>query len=122
MKRGKKKKKKRKNKPCNERGMNSVPARERLGAGARCCEGQLVQKEGCTGLGEVVVVRRGQCMGPCSSGRRAGGMINRHGELMVPSGRNRMVSVIQIPLGEQPVGYPKAGHEPQTSYNPERVF
>jgi len=34
-------------------------------------------------------------------------MIDRHRALKVPSGRNRMVTVIQVPLGEQPVGHPK---------------
>lgn len=34
-------------------------------------------------------------------------MIDRRRALMVPSGRNRMVSVIRVPLGEQPVGHPE---------------
>lgn len=52
MKRGGEKKeegKKRKNKPCNERGMSSVPGREKLGAGARRREGRPGEKEGHVG-------------------------------------------------------------------------
>lgn len=45
--------------------------------------------------------------GPCSSVGIAGEMTDRRRVLMVLSGRNRMVSVIRVPLGEQPVGHPE---------------
>lgn len=41
--------------------------------------------------------------GPCS----CSGMVDKHRAGMIPSGRNRMVTVTRVPRGEQPTGHPE---------------
>lgn len=52
--------------------------------------------------------RRGRCTdGTVFLRWDSGEMMDRRRVLMVLSGRNRMVSVIRVPLGEQPAGHPE---------------